>query len=246
MKGRVALVTGGIGDIGTAICRYLSELGANVVATDHIDKDKAAFWQQNQKTSGFEIDYVYADVLNFDSCARMSEELLKRVGKIDILINNAGINSDAVFRKMTETEWHSVIETDLDALFNVTRQFINNMCNQKYGRIINISSVSAQLGQYGQSNYSAAKSGVHGFTKSLAREVAKYGITVNTVSPGFVAGKMTNAIPDKVRANIIAQIPVGRLATPQEIACAIGFLAAESSAYITGANLSVNGGIYMS
>lgn len=245
MKNRIALVTGGIGDIGTALCRHFTTLGARVVAVDRVDKEKAEQWQQTQKQAGFSIEYAYADLLNFASCAHMAEDVQKRIGPVDILVNNAGINRDALFRKMTEEQWHAVIDTDLNALFNVTRQLINTMCDRHYGRIVNISSVSAQLGQFGQTNYAAAKSGVHGFTKSLAREVGKHGVTVNTVSPGFIESKMVKGIPDHVLQDIILQIPVGRLGKPEEIAWAVAFLAADESEFITGSNLSINGGIYM-
>lgn len=245
MKNRIALVTGGVGDIGTAICRYLSELGAKVVAADRAEEAHGLQWQEEQRKLGCDATFVYADITQFESCEKMIINVEKKIGNIDILVNNAGINRDAQFRKMTLEQWNAVIRTDLDGLFNVTRPVINTMCDHGFGRIINISSVSAQLGQFGQANYGAAKAGVHGFTKSLAREVARYGITVNTISPGFIESKMVRGIPEKIHEQLINQIPVGRLGKAEEIAWAVGFLASERSAFITGANLSVNGGIHM-
>lgn len=176
---------------------------------------------------------------------RMAAEVEKNFGPVDILVNAAGTIQDASFRKMTVEQWNQVVHTDLDSMFNVTKQFINGMIDRKYGRIINISSVNGEKGQYGQTNYSSAKSGVYGFTKSLAQEVAKYGITVNSISPGYVESRMVMSIPEEVRKQIIAQIPVGRLAKPDEIAWAIAFLASERSGFITGSNLAINGGIHM-
>lgn len=245
MKNRIALVTGGMGDIGTAICHEFCERGAKVIAADRLDKDKAVAWQAAQKKLGFEVSVVSMDVTQFDSCVTMAKNVEKRFGSIDILVNAAGTINDVTLRKMTPEQWNQVVHTDLDSMFNVTRQFINGMIDRGYGRIINISSVNAEKGQIGQANYSSAKSGVYGFTKSLAQEVARHGVTVNTISPGYVKSRMVMSIPDDVLKNIIDQIPVGRLAAPEEIAWSIAFLASERSAFMTGANLSVNGGIHM-
>lgn len=245
MKTRNALVTGGIGDIGTAICRHLSKAGVKIIAVDRADEALAKKWQQEQKAQGFDFAFSSGDITDFASCEKMFSDVEKQMGHIDILVNNAGINRDSLFRKMTPEQWNAVLRTDLDGLFNVTRQFINSMCDREYGRIINISSVSAQLGQFGQTNYAAAKSGVHGFTKSLAREVARFGVTVNTVSPGFIDTKMVMGIPESVRENIIKQVPIGRFGKVEEIAWAVQFLASEMSGFITGSNLSVNGGVHM-
>lgn len=246
MKNWIALVTGGIGDIGTIICQQLAKTGAIVVAVDRVSPEKAQQWAHEQKKLGFQFEFSHADIADFGSCEQMINDIQKRVGdNIGILVNNAGVNRDALIRKMTAEEWNTVINVDLNGLFNMTRQVINGMCDRGYGRIINISSVSAQLGQFGQANYSAAKSGVHGFTKSVAREVARYGVTVNTISPGFIDTKMVGAIPDNIREQILKQVPIGRLGKPEEIAWAVAFLAAEQSGFITGSNLSVNGGIHM-
>jgi len=245
MDNRLVLVTGGIGSIGTAICVYLASLGIKVVAADLADNDRAEQWQKSLLNQGVDIGFVHADITNFDSCEKMISEVESKFGNINILINNAGINRDAQFRKMTLEQWNAVMRTDLDGLFNVSRQVINKMCEQGFGRIINISSVSGQIGLFGQTNYAAAKAGVHGFTKSLAREVARYGITVNTISPGFIDSNMVKGIPQNIHEQLVQQTPVGRLGKPEEIAWAVGFLVDARSSFITGANLSVNGGINM-
>lgn len=245
MKNQIALITGGIGDIGTATCRELSKLGATVIAADHVPKERGEVWCAEQKAAGFVVEYIKLDINSFESCAQAADELHKRFGAVDILVNAAGTINDAVLRKMTKQQWDDVVHTDLDSMFNVTRQFINAMIERKYGRIINISSVNGEKGQFGQTNYSSAKSGVYGFTKSLALEVAKYGITVNTISPGYVDSKMVHSISQPVLDKIVAEIPVGRLAKPEEIAWSIAFLAAERSGFITGSNLAINGGIHM-
>lgn len=245
MKNRIALITGGMGDIGTAICREFISRGAKVIVADHLDVEKAREWQAQQKKEGFDILYVQMDVTQFDNCEKAAKKIENEIGPVDILINAAGTINDITLRKMTLDQWEQVVHSDLDSIFKVTRQFINGMIDRKYGRIISISSVNAEKGQFGQTNYSSAKAGIYGFTKSLAQEVARYGITVNAISPGFVESRMVNSIPQEVRDQIIKSIPVGRLAKPEEIAWTIAFLASEKSAYITGANLSINGGIYM-
>lgn len=245
MENRIALITGGLGDIGTAICHEFCERGLKVIAADRVEKDKGLLWQSQQKKLGYEIELAYMDIAEFDSCADMAKDVENRFGAVDIVVNAAGIINDIIFRKMTPEQWNQVVHTDLDSMFNVTRQFINGMIERRYGRIVNISSVNGEKGQFGQTNYASAKSGVYGFTKSLAQEVAKYGVTVNAISPGYVESRMVMSIPEPVREKIIAQIPVGRLAKPEEIAWAIAFLASERSGFITGINLSVNGGIHM-
>jgi acetoacetyl-CoA reductase len=245
MKGRVAIITGGIGDIGTATCREFSNQGAKVIAVDFVEMDKALLWQKKQKEAGFELGFCHVDVGDFESCVAMAKEVEEKFGPVDIVVNGAGTIDDASFRKMTPAQWSKVVHTDLDSLFNVTRQFINGMIERHYGRIVSISSVNGEKGQFGQTNYSSAKAGVYGFTKSLAQEVAKYGITVNSISPGYVESRMVMTVPEEIRAKIIAQIPVGRLAKPEEIAWGIACLASERSAFITGANLSINGGLHM-
>ncbi|MDR2011483.1 MAG: acetoacetyl-CoA reductase [Rhodanobacter sp.] len=244
MTSRVALVTGGTGGIGTAICRYLAGLG-HKVATNYRSEAKAKAWQDEQRKAGFEFTLVMGDVADPASAQALVQEVEKQLGPIDILVNNAGITRDTTFHKMNHAQWQDVIATNLGSCFNVTRQVIDGMRARKWGRIVQISSVNGQKGQYGQANYAAAKAGMHGFTISLALENAKFGITVNTVSPGYVGTDMVMAVPEDVRNKIIAQIPVGRLGEPGEIAYAVGFLVDDKAAWITGANISINGGQYM-
>lgn len=244
MTSRIALVTGGTGGIGSAICQHLRSQGATVIAGySHGGSDsKAKDWQQMQRSQNHEFGIVYGDVSNFESCAAMIHAVETEYGPIDILVNNAGITRDATLRKMEWVDWNAVLRINLDSVFNTTRHVINGMIERQFGRIINISSINGQKGQFGQTNYSAAKAGMHGFTMALAQEVASKGITVNTVSPGYVGTDMVNKMPEEVVKKIIAQIPVGRLAKPNEIARMVAFLAAEESGFITGANFSVNGG----
>jgi acetoacetyl-CoA reductase len=245
---KIALITGGVGDIGTAICHQLAKQGAKVIATYYpkaMAQEQAEQWQAEQLQLGYDISVRALDVTQFDNCQTVLAEIENDIGGVAILINNAGINRDAQLKKMSPEQWQQVLHTDLDGLFNVTRNLINPMIERNYGRIVNISSVNGLKGQFGQTNYSAAKAGVHGFTKSLALEVARKGITVNTISPGYVESHMVMSIAEPIREKIIEQIPVGRLAQPGEIARMIAFLVAEDSAYITGANFSVNGGLHM-
>ncbi len=248
MNERIALVTGGMGGIGTAICQALYQQGARVIATYHRGGNHAAAmqWKQQQAEAGYEFDCVYVDVADFESCNLLFQNVTQNFGQVDILINNAGITADTQLCKMNLDSWQKVINTNLNGTFNVTRHFINGMIEKGYGRIINIASINGQRGQFGQVNYSASKAGMHGFTKALALEVARKGITVNTISPGYIATDMVMAVPDKVREQIIAQIPVGRLGNAEEIARAVVFLAAEESSFITGADFSINGGHYLS
>ena len=244
MTARVALVTGGIGGIGTAICRHLAQSGHKVV-TNYRDEAKARAWQSAQKADGFDFALAAGDVSDTASAEAMIKDAESQLGGIEILINNAGITRDTTFHKMSALQWQEVINTNLNSCFNVTRPLIDGMRTRKWGRIIQISSINGQKGQYGQANYAASKAGMHGFTISLAQENAKFGITVNTVSPGYVLTEMVRAVPEDVRAKIAAQIPIGRLGDPDEIAYAVGFLADERASWITGANLSINGGHYM-
>lgn len=244
MTSRVALVTGGTGGIGTAICRELARQGHRVV-TNYRNRDKALAWQAELRAHGVEVAVVEGDVGNFASCESMAQQIQELLGPVEILINNAGITRDTTFHKMSPQQWEDVIGTNLSSCYNVTRQFIDGMRNGKWGRVVQISSVNGQKGQYGQANYAAAKAGMHGFTISLAQENAKFGVTVNTVSPGYVGTDMVMAVPEEVRAKIVAHIPIGRLGEPEEIAYAVAFFCAEQAAWITGANLSINGGHYM-
>ena len=242
---RIAFVSGGMGGIGSAICRRLEGAGHTVVAGCLPGYERKEQWLEKMRSEGFRVHAAEGDVSQFDSCAAMFRDLASTVGPIDILINNAGITRDAVFKRMTEQDWMAVINTNLNSVFNVTRQVIDGMSERGWGRIVSISSVNAIKGQFGQTNYSAAKAGMAGFSKALAQEVVRKGVTVNTVSPGYVATDMVMAIRKEVRDQIVASIPMGRLAKPEEIAAVVAFLASEEAGYITGANISVNGGMHM-
>jgi acetoacetyl-CoA reductase len=244
MTSRVALVTGGTGGIGSAIVKRLAMLG-HKVATNYRDKGKADAWLAQLKAQGVNATVVPGDVGDVASAEAIVKAVEQQLGPIDILINNAGITRDTTFHKMSAMQWQEVINTNLNSCFNMTRPVIDGMRSRKWGRIIQIASINGQKGQYGQANYAASKAGMHGFTISLAQENAKFGITVNTVSPGYVATEMVMAVPEEVRNKIAAQIPVGRLGEPDEIAYAVTFLTNEEARWITGANLSINGGQYM-
>ena len=239
---KVALVTGGTGGIGNAICRKLAKDGYKVVTTYFEPEEKAKEWQAKQD---YEVAIYPCDVSKYDECVKLKEAVEKDHGQVDVLVNCAGITRDAVFKKMTLDQWSAVMKTNLDSLFNVTHQFLSSMADRGYGRVINISSVNGQKGQFGQANYSAAKAGVHGFTMAIAQEVARKGVTVNTLSPGYIGTDMVMAIAEEVRNKIVAQIPVGRLGKPEEMAAIVAFLASDDAAFITGANISANGGQFM-
>lgn len=245
MANQIALITGGMGGIGHAICCELYHRGFHVIAGYSRQHDAATAWQQQQFQAGFKFDIAYADVTNFDSCEAMIAKIEKEIGGIAVLVNNAGITHDVTCAKMKKNDWDKVINTDLNSVFYVTHAVINPMKERGYGRIINISSINGQKGQFGQSNYAAAKAGMHGFTKALALEVAKNGITVNTISPGYVATEMVMAVAEDIRNKIVSTIPVGRFAQPEEIARVVSFIADEKSSYITGAIFAINGGQYM-
>ncbi|MCP5325675.1 MAG: acetoacetyl-CoA reductase [Oceanospirillaceae bacterium] len=246
-KKRIALVTGGTGGIGTYICRELANKGYQVVAGYYSNgnKDRAVEWQKEQARDGYDIAIAFADIRDYASCEACIDGITKEMGTIDILVNNAGITRDTTFRKMQPYQWHEVIDANLSSMFNVTRLVINGMLDQNFGRIINISSVNGQKGQFGQANYSAAKAGIHGFTKALAQEVARKGVTVNTVSPGYIATSMIMEVAEEVRNEILKGIPVGRFGAPEEIARVVSFLAADESGFITGSNIAANGGQHM-
>lgn len=244
MSSRVALVTGGTGGIGTSICKRLADMGHRV-ATNYRNESKARAWQRTMQEAGYDIVIVPGDVASPDAAQALVRGVEEALGPIEILINNAGITRDTTFHRMTAEQWHEVVNTNLNSVFNITRPVIEGMRARKWGRVIQISSINGLKGQYGQANYAAAKAGMHGFTISLARENAKLGITVNTVSPGYVATDMVMAVPEEVRAKIVADIPTGRLGKPEEIAYAVGFLVADEAAWITGSNLDINGGHHM-
>jgi acetoacetyl-CoA reductase len=245
MVERVAFVTGGMGGIGTAICKRLAANGNKVVANCLPGYDKMEEWLGSMRAQGYAVHAAEGNVEDFDSCADMFYRIGSIIGPVDILVNNAGITRDGVFKRMSESDWYDVINTNLNSVFNVTRQVVEGMTDRGWGRIINVSSVNALKGQFGQTNYSAAKAGMHGFSKALAQEVVRKGVTVNTISPGYVATDMVMAIRQEVRDQIVATIPMGRLAQPEEIGGLVSYLASEEAGYITGANISINGGLHM-
>ncbi len=246
-ESRIALVTGGTGGIGTAICIALTKQGRKVIAGYFPPEQESALaWQQQRRSEGYDIEIIACDVSDFASSQKMLEDVVKTIGDVDILVNCAGITRDKTLSRMTPDQWDDVLRTNLDSAFNVTRHVVESMSLKGFGRIVNISSVNGQKGQFGQANYSAAKAGLHGFTKAVAQELAHKGVTVNSVSPGYVKTEMTDAIPDDIRDAIIQQVPMGRMASPEEIAYVVSFLTDDQNTYMTGANLPVNGGMYMS
>jgi acetoacetyl-CoA reductase len=247
MTRRIALITGGVGGIGTAICKRLAKDGHFVVANYAIPGTEEK-WNRAMAAVGLNGSasaLAFGDVTDFDGMGDMVQKIEREHGPIDILVNCAGITRDSTFRKMSQDQWRAVLSTNLDSVFNVTRHVIDGMIERGWGRIVNISSVNAVRGQFGQTNYAAAKAGILGFTKSLAQEVIRKGVTVNAISPGYVQTEMVMAIREDVRQKIVSEIPAGRLAMPEEVADAVAFLASENAGYITGTNLSVNGGLHM-
>jgi acetoacetyl-CoA reductase len=243
---RVALVTGGMGGLGEAICRKMHNVGYKVVTTHSPANDRAASWLQEQENEGFKFSAYMVDVADYASCEAGVMRIVTDTGRIDVLVNNAGITRDATLKKMTQEDWRAVIGTNLDSAFNMTKLVLHGMLESQWGRIINISSVNGQKGAFGQTNYAAAKAGVHGFTKALAQEVAPKGITVNTVSPGYLRTKMVMKVPqDILEKKILPEIPMGRLGEPDEVAGLIAYLCSEDAAFLTGANIAINGGQHM-
>ena len=244
---RVALVTGGMGGLGEAVCIKLAALGYKVVTTHSPNNSKVAEWLQSMNNMGYGFKAYPCDVADFESAKACVEQVTKEVGPVDVLVNNAGITRDMTFKKMNKADWDAVISTNLDSVFNMTKQVMEGMAERKWGRVINVSSVNGQKGAFGQTNYAAAKAGMHGFTKALALEVARNGVTVNTISPGYIGTKMVMAIPqDILDSKILPQIPVSRLGKPEEIAGLVAYLSSEEAAFVTGANISINGGQHMS
>lgn len=241
---RVAIVTGGLGGIGRAICRQLAERGVHVVAAD-LPADAARLDAFAADMAGLPATTIAVDVGDAESCAAAIRDVETRHGRIDILVNAAGITRDATLRKMDAAQWDDVLRINLDSAFHLCRAAVEGMVTRGFGRIVNISSVSGQTGNFGQTNYAAAKAGLHGFTMSLAREVAAKGITVNSLSPGYVETPMTSKMPPEVLARTVASVPVGRVGQPDDIARAVVFLTADDASYITGINLPVNGGLLM-
>jgi len=244
---KIAFVTGGVGGIGSAICEELESKGNKVVAGYHpVEKDRAEAKLAEWKKAGRDMEIVVGDVTSYEECQRMAAEIKEKWGTVQILVNCAGITKDRTFRKMEKADWDAVLTVNLDSVFNVTKQFVDGMMESGFGRIVNISSVNGKKGQFGQTNYSSSKAGMHGFTMALAQEVIRKGVTVNSVAPGYVATEMTAKIADDVMAQILTEIPAGRMAKPEEIAHVVAFLADEKSSYLTGVNLSVNGGQFIS
>jgi acetoacetyl-CoA reductase len=235
-----------MGGLGEAICIKLAQMGYKVIATYSPGNTKSAEWLKELKSRGFEMHAVPVDVADYDSCQKAAAKIQSEAGAIDVLVNNAGITRDMTFRKMGKTDWDAVLRTNLDSVFNMTKPVCDAMVDRGWGRIINISSVNGQKGAFGQANYSAAKAGMHGFTKALALEVARKGVTVNTISPGYIGTKMVLAIPkDILDTKIVPQIPVGRLGKPEEVAGLVAYLCSEEAAFVTGANIAINGGQHM-
>ena len=242
---RIAYVTGGMGGIGTAICERLYREGHTVVAGCGPGSPRRARWLAEMRERGFDIHASEGNVSDWDSTQAAFAKVRAEIGEVDILVNNAGIARDSAFRKMTNKQWHDVIETNLNSLFHVTKQVIEGMIDRGWGRIISISSVNGQKGQFGQTNYSTAKAGIHGFTMALAQEVAGKGVTVNTVSPGYIETDMMRGVKPEALEKIVASVPVKRLGQPGEIASIIAWLASEDAGYSTGADFSLNGGLHM-
>ncbi|MCI0734084.1 MAG: acetoacetyl-CoA reductase [Methylococcaceae bacterium] len=243
-KPKIALVTGGTGGIGAAICLKLADSGFRVL-TNYRNEAKAQAWKAEVGAKGYDIGIYQSDASDYGQCEALVKQIEQDYGVVEVLVNNAGITRDTTLRKMTLEQWNEVIHVNLDSVFNMSRQVVNGMLDKGWGRIVNISSINGQKGQLGQANYSASKRGMHGFTMALAQEVARKGITVNTVSPGYIATEMVMAVPEKIRDAIIADIPVGRLGTVEEVAGIVDFLTSDSAAFITGADIAVNGGQLM-
>ena len=246
MAQRIALVTGGMGGLGEAICMKLERMGVKVIVTYSPSNAKYKDWLHEMESQGHRFYAYPCDVTDYESCQKAIAQIQKDHGPVDILINNAGITRDMTFKKMTKTDWDAVMRTNLDSCFNMTKQVMDGMVDRGWGRVINVSSVNGQKGAFGQTNYSAAKAGIHGFTKALALEVARKGVTINTISPGYIGTKMVTAIPKEILdSKILPQIPIGRLGKPDEVAGLIIYLCSEEAAFVTGANISINGGQHM-
>ena len=246
MTKKIAYVTGGMGGIGTSICQKLHQDGCLVIAGCGPNSPRKDRWLSEQKALGYDFHASEGNVGDWTSTVAAFNKVRAEIGSVDILVNNAGITRDTVFRKMTPEDWRSVIDTNLNSLFNVTKQVIDGMVEKGWGRVINISSVNGQKGQFGQTNYSTAKAGLHGFTMALAQEVATKGVTINTVSPGYIGTDMVKAIREDVLNKIIDTIPVRRLGTPEEIASMVAWIASNDGGFATGADFSLNGGLHMS
>jgi len=243
---QTAVITGGMGGLGESISTKMADAGYKVVVTYSPSNTKYKSWLDEMKAQGYSFGAYPVDVANYDDCAAKAARITQEIGQIDILVNNAGITRDMTFKKMTKNDWDAVMRTNLDSCFNMTKQVMDGMVDRSWGRVINVSSVNGQKGAFGQTNYAAAKAGIHGFTKSLALEVARKNVTINTISPGYIGTKMVTAIPKEILdSKILPQIPVGRLGKPEEVAGLIIYLCSEEAAFVTGANISINGGQHM-
>jgi len=243
---KIAVVTGGMGGLGESISTKMADAGYKVVVTYSPSNTKWKSWIDEMKGRGYNFGAYPLDVASFEDCADKVAKIQNEIGAVDILVNNAGITRDMTFKKMSKGDWDAVMHTNLDSCFNMTKQVMDGMVDRGWGRVINVSSVNGQKGAFGQTNYSAAKAGIHGFTKALALEVAKKGVTVNTISPGYIGTKMVTAIPKEILdSKILPQIPVARLGKPDEVAGLIIYLCSEEAAFVTGANISINGGQHM-
>jgi 3-oxoacyl-[acyl-carrier protein] reductase len=245
LKGRTALVTGGSRGIGRAVALALAEEGADI-AVNYVSSETAARdVVDHARKMGRKAVLAQADVSDYPDTFRMAQDVLREFGHLDILVNNAGINSDTTFVKMNHAAWRRVLGTNLDGVFNCTKVFVDQMLAQNYGRVVNMTSVIGQIGNFGQANYAASKAGVAAFTKSLAKELAGRGVTVNAIAPGFIETEMVASIPDKVKERLLAQIPLKRFGTAEEIARAVVYIVSSDGDYITGSELSINGGLLM-
>lgn len=247
MTKRVAVVTGAQGGLGESMCKALSDQGRKVVGSYlPTQESEAIAWQAEMKTAGYDVAIYPLDVTDYDHCCSFIAKVEEELGSIDVLVNNAGITRDGPLKRLQPEQWNAVISTNLNSMYNMTQPLFEAMCNRGFGRIVNISSLNGEKGQFGQANYSAAKAGIYGFTKAIAQEGARKGVTVNAVSPGYIDTPMVRQVPENVLNSIVEGIPVGRLGQPEEIARAVAFLTADDAGFITGTNLSVNGGQYMS
>ncbi len=246
MDQRLALITGGMGGLGETISIKMADASFKVAVTYSPGNRRHEQWLRDMKDRGYDFRAYPCDVADYDSCTSCVQAVVKDLGSVDILVNNAGITRDMTFRKMGKADWDAVIRTNLDSVFNMTKQVVDSMVQRNWGRVINVSSVNGSKGAFGQTNYASAKAGMHGFTKSLALELATKGVTVNTISPGYIGTKMVTAIPKEIlEFKILPQIPIGRLGKPEEVAGLIIYLCSEEAAFVTGANIAINGGQHM-
>jgi acetoacetyl-CoA reductase len=246
MARRLALITGGMGGLGETISTKMADAGYGVAVTFSPSNKAASRWTAEMKSRGYDFRAYPCDVADYESCIACVGKVTQDLGPVDILVNNAGITRDMTFRKMGKGDWDAVLRTNLDSVFNMTKQVCDGMVDRGWGRVINVSSVNGSKGAFGQTNYAAAKAGMHGFTKSLALEVAKKGVTVYTISPGYIGTKMVTAIPREILdSKILPQIPIGRLGKPEEVAGLIIYLCSEEAAFVNGANIAINGGQHM-